>query len=158
MVGWHHQLHGRKSEKTPGDGEGQGALAFCRPSGRKESDTTERLNNCKQGTSEFPPMNWRFQRLLKGFLQMVLPVLQQLRPLLPNGLRAPLPVPTGREAVRPGESREWGDRGPEAACCPAVPASFRKRPAPGASVFTRGLASSHEDPGTGAETPLMTPS
>ena len=157
MVGWHHQLHGRKSEKTPGDGEGQGALAFCRPSGRKESDTTERLNNCKQGTSEFPPMNWRFQRLLKGFLQMVLPVLQQLRPLLPNGLRAPLPVPTGREAVRPGESRAGETEArrrlaalqslPPSACGPPL-----------GPLSSRGLSSSHEDPGTGAETPLMTPS
>ena len=27
--------------KTPGDSEGQGRLAFCRPCGHKESDTTE---------------------------------------------------------------------------------------------------------------------
>ena len=26
MVGWHHQLNGRKFEQTPGDGEGQGSL------------------------------------------------------------------------------------------------------------------------------------
>ena len=32
-------------EQTPGDGEGQGNLACCSPWGRKESDTTERLNN-----------------------------------------------------------------------------------------------------------------
>ena len=154
MIGWHHELEGHESEQAPGDGEGQGGLECCHPLRRKELDTTEPLNNnCKQGTSEFPPVNWRFQWLLKGFLQTALPVLQQLRPLLPDVLRAPLPVPAGREAVRPGESREWGDRGPEAACCPAVPASIRKRPAPGASVFTRGLASSHEDPGTGAEPP-----
>ena len=34
-----------ESEQVPGDGEGQGSLACCSPSGSKESDTTERLNN-----------------------------------------------------------------------------------------------------------------
>ena len=45
MVGWHHQLNGHESEQIPGDGEGQGGLACCSPWGRKESDTTERLNS-----------------------------------------------------------------------------------------------------------------
>ena len=45
MVGWHHRLNGQKSEQTLGDGEGQGSLACCIPWGRKESDTTEGLNN-----------------------------------------------------------------------------------------------------------------
>ena len=44
MVGWHHQLNGRGFEQTPGH-EGQGSLACCSPWGRKESDTTEWLNN-----------------------------------------------------------------------------------------------------------------
>ena len=35
---------GRESEWTPGDGDGQGGLAWCDTWGRKESDTTERLN------------------------------------------------------------------------------------------------------------------
>ena len=44
MAGWHHSLDGHDSEWTPGDGDGQGGLV-CRNSwGRKESDTTERLN------------------------------------------------------------------------------------------------------------------
>ena len=30
--------------QTPGDSEGQGGLACCSPWGRRESDTTERLN------------------------------------------------------------------------------------------------------------------
>ena len=47
MVGWHHQLKGYEFEQTPGDGEGQGGLACCRPWGHKESDMTERLNNNK---------------------------------------------------------------------------------------------------------------
>ena len=45
MVGWHHQLHGHEFEQAPGDGKGQGSLAFCSPWGRKELDMTEELNN-----------------------------------------------------------------------------------------------------------------
>ena len=44
MVGWHHQLYGHESEWTPGVGDGQGGLVCCDSWGRKESDTTERLN------------------------------------------------------------------------------------------------------------------
>ena len=44
MAGWHHQLDGREFEWTLGDGDGQGGLARCDSRGRKESDTTERLN------------------------------------------------------------------------------------------------------------------
>ena len=44
MAGWHHRLDGRESEWTPGDGDGQGGLVCCNSWGRKESDTTERLN------------------------------------------------------------------------------------------------------------------
>ena len=35
---------------APGVGEGQGSLACCRPWGRKESDTTELLNNNNKGS------------------------------------------------------------------------------------------------------------
>ena len=41
MVRWHHQLDGYEFEQAPGDGEGQGSLAFYSPWGRKESDMTE---------------------------------------------------------------------------------------------------------------------
>ena len=41
MVGWHQQLNGQEFEQAPGDGEGQGSLAWCSPWGRKESDTTD---------------------------------------------------------------------------------------------------------------------
>ena len=44
MAGWHHGLDGRESEWTPGVGAGQGGLACCDSWGRKELDTTERLN------------------------------------------------------------------------------------------------------------------
>ena len=39
--------HGHEYEQTPGDSEGQGSLACCSSRGRKEYDTTERLNNNK---------------------------------------------------------------------------------------------------------------
>ena len=44
MAGWYHWLDGREFEWTPGVGDGQGGLACCDSWGRKESDTTERLN------------------------------------------------------------------------------------------------------------------
>ena len=44
MAGWHHWLEGREFEWTPGVGDGQGGLACWDSWGRKESDTTERLN------------------------------------------------------------------------------------------------------------------
>ena len=44
MAGWHHQLNGHEFDYTPGVGDGQGGPACCSPWGRKESDTTERLN------------------------------------------------------------------------------------------------------------------
>ena len=44
MVGWYHQLDGHEFEQTPGVGDGQGSLTCYSPWGRKESDTTKRLN------------------------------------------------------------------------------------------------------------------
>ena len=44
MAGWHHRLNGHEFEWTPGDGDGLGGLACWDSWGRKESDTTERLN------------------------------------------------------------------------------------------------------------------
>ena len=41
---WHHQLDGHEFKQAVGVGDGQGSLACCSPWGRKESDTTERLN------------------------------------------------------------------------------------------------------------------
>ena len=45
MVGWDHQFNGHEFEQALGDGERQGNQACCGPWGRKESDTTEQLNN-----------------------------------------------------------------------------------------------------------------
>ena len=44
MVGWHHRLNGHGFGCTPVVGAGQGGLACCTLWGRKESDSTERLN------------------------------------------------------------------------------------------------------------------
>ena len=44
MVGWHHRLNGREFEQAAGVDDGQGSLVYCSPWGRKELDTTERLN------------------------------------------------------------------------------------------------------------------
>ena len=39
-----NQLDGHAFQQAPGVGDGQGSLACCSPWGRKESDTTERVN------------------------------------------------------------------------------------------------------------------
>ena len=44
MAGWHHRLDGHKSEWTLGDGDKHRGQECCDSWGRKESDTTERLN------------------------------------------------------------------------------------------------------------------
>ena len=44
MVGWHHQCDGHEFEEAPGVGDGQGSLVCCSPSGHKELDKTEWLN------------------------------------------------------------------------------------------------------------------
>ena len=41
----HHPCNGHELGQTSGDGEGKRGLAWCSPWGRKESDTTGRLNN-----------------------------------------------------------------------------------------------------------------
>ena len=44
-VGWHHRFKGPEFEQAPGDGEGQGSLAYYYPWGIKELGMTEQLNN-----------------------------------------------------------------------------------------------------------------
>ena len=53
MVGWHYQLDVHEFEQALGVGDGQGRLACCDSWGRKESDTTERLNGTELN-SVFP--------------------------------------------------------------------------------------------------------
>ena len=47
MFGWYHQLNGQEFEHTLRDSEGQGSLACCSSWGRKQLDTTWRLNKNK---------------------------------------------------------------------------------------------------------------
>ena len=44
MVGWHHWFDAHEFEQAPGVGDGQGGLVCCSSWGRRELDTTERLN------------------------------------------------------------------------------------------------------------------
>ena len=44
MVEWHPRHNGHGFGWTPKVGDGRGNLAWCSSWGRKESDTTERLN------------------------------------------------------------------------------------------------------------------
>ena len=67
MVGWHHRLNGPEFEETPGDGEGQGNLACCSPRGRKESDTTEQLNNRGSKSGSHHPNHQLYSTNLGGF-------------------------------------------------------------------------------------------
>ena len=61
MAGWHHWLDGLESEWTAGVSDGQGGLAYCGSWGRKESNTTERLN--------WTEPNWK-QRKRKPYTYM----------------------------------------------------------------------------------------
>ena len=45
MARGHHCINGLEFEQTLGDSGGQGSLVCCSPWGRKESDTTEQLND-----------------------------------------------------------------------------------------------------------------
>ena len=54
MVGWHHWLNGHGFDQALGVGDEQGRLACCSPWGRKELDTTERLNWTEDACICFP--------------------------------------------------------------------------------------------------------
>ena len=58
MAGWHHWLDGRESEWTLGVGDGQGGLVCCNSWGRKESNTTERLNWTELNWTELTLSNY----------------------------------------------------------------------------------------------------
>ena len=99
MVGWHHQLDGHESEQVPGDGEGQGSLACCGPRGRKESDTTERLNNSnllsRQGSAPLSLL----------FFWSICPQGRHLLPQLERPIRVGCRGPP--EGPRPREVLPW---------------------------------------------------
>ena len=54
---WHHRTDGCEFEWAPGVGDGQGSLACCYSWGRKESDTTERLNWTELNINSFQKIN-----------------------------------------------------------------------------------------------------
>ena len=66
MNGWHHQLDAHEFGWT-GVGDGQGGLVCCNSWGRKELDTTERLNwtELKNGDSS----DYNFSKQKKYFLK-----------------------------------------------------------------------------------------
>ena len=96
IAGRHHRLDRHEFEWTPGVGDGQGGLACCDSWGRKESDTTERLNWTElmkrpHGRSLWPhglysPWNSPHQNTGVGSLSLLqeLFATQGLNPLLPN--------------------------------------------------------------------------
>ena len=45
MAEWHHWLYGHEFKQAPGEGDGQGSLAYYSPWSHKEADMTEQLNN-----------------------------------------------------------------------------------------------------------------
>ena len=99
VAGWHHWLDGRESEWTPGVGDGQRGLVCCDSWGRKESNTTERLN--------WTELNWKEklgvsipEDLMKCFIVSSVSqfsrsvVFDSLRPHEPQHARPPCPAPT----------------------------------------------------------------
>ena len=49
MVGWHHWLDGHEFVQTLGVDDGQRSMVCCSPWSKKDSDTTELLNNNSKG-------------------------------------------------------------------------------------------------------------
>ena len=67
IVGWHHRLSAHGFGWTLGLGDGQGGLACCGPWGRKESDTTERLNWTVWVAQSCPDSLWPSGRYPRWF-------------------------------------------------------------------------------------------
>ena len=67
MVGWHHWLYGHEFKQASGAGDGQGSLAqLYSPWGRKESDTTERLNWTEYIKKQKSKTLWMLHYRFKG--------------------------------------------------------------------------------------------
>ena len=67
MDGWHHQLDAHEFGWTQGVGDGQGGLVCCNSWGRKELDTTERLNWTELKNGDWSDYNFSKQK--KYFLK-----------------------------------------------------------------------------------------
>ena len=72
MAGWHHWLDGHEFGWALGVGDGQGGLACCDSWGRKELDTTERLN--------WTELNWYLRCGLCLFGVIVVQLLSHVQP------------------------------------------------------------------------------
>ena len=70
MAGWHHWLDGRESEWTPGVGDGQGGLECWDLWGRKESNTTERLNWTELNWTDKCCLNWDWSRQISSKVKL----------------------------------------------------------------------------------------
>ena len=81
MVGWYHWFSGHESEQALGDGEGQGSLACCSPWGRKELDTTERMNTTTTTLSQWAGSPAREQAAL--FLSSLYLIMLLYHPISP---------------------------------------------------------------------------
>ena len=72
MVGWHHWLDAHGFGWTRGVGDGQGGLVSCGSWGRKESDTTERLNRTETSKTNYPYFQYlKTVHILVCFLQVL---------------------------------------------------------------------------------------
>ena len=80
MVGWRHRLDGLEFEQAPGVGDGQARVACCNPWGRKESDTTEQLNNNNPlHTSNTKQTCFHLLTVVTPIVQNSSPIMQPLR-------------------------------------------------------------------------------
>ena len=110
MAGWHHQLDGRGFGWTPGVGDGQGDLACCNSWGRKESDTTERLNWTElKWTSEYSnkPSPTYSMLILEIRSKVVNPAAMKLFlycPIFIESSQSPTVTNKGYSGTSPGES------------------------------------------------------
>ena len=57
IVRWHHQLNGHEFEKSHGDSEEQGSLAWCNPWDHKDSNRTQQLD---KKIKNLPYSTWSF--------------------------------------------------------------------------------------------------
>ena len=81
MVIWHHWLNGHEFEQTLGVGDGQGGLVCWDSWGRKESDTTERLNwtELNRGTlCRSVALFWMNRASLVPWMVKNLPAMQEI--------------------------------------------------------------------------------
>ena len=58
IVRWHLRLNGHEFEKSHGDSEGQGSLAWCNPWDHKDSNTTQQLD--KKNKKNLLYSTWNF--------------------------------------------------------------------------------------------------